>query len=193
MERSLLYSEELGIALAKRSDAAYFRWFLASLLFGARISETTAKNTYRSFVRHGLTNPQKILKAGWDFLVYPVMREGGYVRYDDRKSTQVLRDCETLIADYGGRLNRLHDAARDARDLDAKAARVLRRRPGHLEHLPARAAAVLGHAQTPLRLPTVEKLAKRLSIDLDRYSRKSLMFARVEAGLIRRRRELAAA
>ncbi len=59
LERSLLYSEELGIDLAKKSDAEYFRWFLASLLFGARISETTAKNTYRSFIRHGLTNPQK--------------------------------------------------------------------------------------------------------------------------------------
>ena len=34
LERSLLYSEELGIGLAKRSDAEYFRWFLASLLFG---------------------------------------------------------------------------------------------------------------------------------------------------------------
>jgi len=114
LERSPLYSEELGIDLAKQSDAEYFRWFLASLLFGARISETTAKNTYRSFIRHGLTNPKRILKAGWDFLVYPVMREGGYVRYDGRKSTQVLRNCEVLIADYGGRLSRLHDAARAA-------------------------------------------------------------------------------
>ena len=34
LERSPLYSEELGIVLAKRSDADYFRWFLASLLFG---------------------------------------------------------------------------------------------------------------------------------------------------------------
>ena len=48
------------------------------------------------------------------------MREGGYVRYDGRKSTQVLRDCEMLIADYGGRLSRLHDAARDARDLEER-------------------------------------------------------------------------
>src|SRR5674476_626780 len=55
LERSPLYSEELGIVLAKRSDAAYFCWFLASLLFGARISEMTAKNTYRSFIHHGLT------------------------------------------------------------------------------------------------------------------------------------------
>ena len=44
----------------------------------------------------------------------------------------------------------------------------------------------------PNPLPVVERLAKRASIDLKRYSRKSLVFARVEAGLIRRRRELAA-
>ncbi len=86
LERSLLYSEELGI-----------RWFLASLLFGARISETVAKNTYRAFMRHGLTTLAKIAAAGWDFLVSTIMREGGYVRYDGRKSTQVLRDCEALI------------------------------------------------------------------------------------------------
>jgi hypothetical protein len=41
LERSPLYSEELGIGLAKRSDAEYFRWFLASLLFGARIKNGT--------------------------------------------------------------------------------------------------------------------------------------------------------
>src|SRR5271157_4050299 len=106
LEQSLLYSEELGIDLAAQTDAACFRWFLASLLFGARISETTAKNTYRSFVKHGLTSPRKIRRAGWDFLVYPVMREGGYVRYDGRKSDQVLRDCKALISDYGGSLRR---------------------------------------------------------------------------------------
>ncbi|MDR3485268.1 MAG: hypothetical protein P4M05_10190 [Bradyrhizobium sp.] len=50
----MLYSEELGIDLARGTDAAYFCWFLASLLFGARISETTAKKTFRAFMRHGL-------------------------------------------------------------------------------------------------------------------------------------------
>ena len=60
------------------------------------------------------------MAAGWDFLVYPVMREGGYVRYDGRKSTQVLRDCEKLIADYDSSLARLHEAARDGRDLEQR-------------------------------------------------------------------------
>ena len=142
LEQSVLYSEELGIDLAQRTDAAYFHWFLASLLFGARISETTAKNTFRAFMRHGLTTPKKIVAAGWDFLVHPVMRDGGYVRYDGRKSTQVLRDCEELLAHYGGSLGRLHEAARDAPDLE----QGLRHRAGDREHLSARAASLWSKA-----------------------------------------------
>ena len=148
LERSSLYSEELGLDLSRGHDSAYFRWFLASILFGARISETTAKSTYRAFVRHGLTTPAKIIAVGWNFLVDPIMREGGYVRYDGRKSTQILRDCEMLIAVYGGSLRQLHDAARDARDLEEKAARVLRRRAGHDEYLSARAASLLGESKS---------------------------------------------
>jgi endonuclease III len=191
LERSPLYSEELGIDLAKRSDNSYFRWFLASLLFGARISETTAKNTYRSFIRHGLTNPQKILKAGFDLLVYPVMREGGYVRYDGRKSTQVLRDCDMLIVDYDGRLSRLHDAARDAANLEERLLAFYGIGPVTM-NIFLRELRPFWTKANPDPLPAVARLAKRLSIDLDRYSRKSLMFTRVEASLIRRRRELAA-
>ena len=190
LERSPLYSEELGIDLAQRTDSAYFRWFLASLLFGARISETIAKNTYRSFVQHGLTSPRKILDAGWDFLVYPVMREGGYVRYDGRKSTQVLRDCEMLIADYGGSLVRLHDAARDARELEERLAAFYGVGPV-TANIFLREMRPFWAKADPDPLPLVRKLAKRLSIDLDRYPRKSLMFARIEAGLIQRRHELA--
>jgi hypothetical protein len=44
----------------------------------------------------------------------------------------------------------------------------------------------------PDPLPAVRILAKHLSIDLGRYGRKTLVFARLEAGLIRHRRDLAA-
>jgi endonuclease III len=191
LEESLLYSEELGIDLAQKRDDAYFRWFLASLLFGARISETTAKNTYRAFVRHRLTTPKKIVAAGWDTLVYPVMREGGYVRYDGRKSTQVLRDCETLIAEYGGSLTRLHDAAGDARDLEDRLLAFYGVGPVTM-NIFLRELRPFWSKADPDPLPAVKRVAKRLSIDLQRYRRKSLVFARVEAGLIRRRRELGA-
>jgi hypothetical protein len=192
LEESVLYSEELGIDLARETDAAYFRWFLASLLFGARISETTAKQTYRAFIRHGLTTPAKIVAAGWDFLVSPIMREGGYVRYDGRKSTQVLRDCETLIADYGGSLRRLHDGARDARDLEERLLAFYGVGPVTM-NIFLRELRPFWAKADPDPLPAVVQLARRLSIDLGRYPRKSLRFAKVEAGLVRRRRELAPA
>lgn len=189
LEQSLLYSEELGIDLAQGADAVYFRWFLASLLFGARITETAAKNTYRAFVRHGLTSPGRIVGAGWDFLVNPIMREGGYVRYDGRKSAQVLRDCERLLADYRGSLRRLHDAARDARDIEATLLTFYGVGPV-TTNIFLRELRPYWSKADPEPLPIVKRLAKKLKLDLARYPRKSLIFARVEAGLIRRRREL---
>lgn len=187
LEKSLLYSEELGIALARRSEAACFRWFLASLLFGARISETSAKNTYRAFVRHRLTTPARIIAAGWNFLVDPVMREGGYVRYDGRKSTQILRDCKTLLSAYGGRLFRLHDAARDGAELEDRLLAFYGIGPV-AANIFLRELRPYWRKADPDPLPVVIKLAKRLRIDLARYDRRSVIFTRVEAGLIRRRR-----
>jgi hypothetical protein len=189
LETTELYSEELDIDLARGSEDACFRWFLASLLFGARISEITAKNTYWSFLRQGLSSPASILQAGWDFLVNPVMREGGYVRYDGRKSTQILRDCERLVADYGGRLSRLHQAARDPRDLERSLLAFYGVGPV-TTNIFLRELRPFWAKADPDPLPAVETLARRLSVDLDRSPRKSLRFARVEAGLIRRRREL---
>ena len=119
------------------------------------------------------------------------MRDGGYVRYDNRKSTQVLRDCEMLIADYGGSLGRMHDAARDPRDVEERLLGFYGVGPVTM-NIFLRELRPFWAKADPDPLPAVERLAKRVSIDLDRYSRKSLVFARVEAGLIRLRHKLAA-
>jgi endonuclease III len=187
LERTRLYSEELGIDLTQRTDNVYFRWFLASLLFGARISETTAKNTYRALVHYGLTTPSKIVNAGWDFLVNPVMREGGYVRYDGRKSTQLLRDCQALLDDYRGSLLRLHKCARDPRDLEDRLLAFYGIGPV-TANIFLRELRPYWTKADPPPLLVVQELGSTLNIDLTRYSRKSLVFTRVEAGLIRRRR-----
>jgi hypothetical protein len=191
LEQSQLYSEELAIDLSQGSEAVYFRWFLASLLFGARISETTAKHTYQSFIHHGLNSPRKVVAAGWDFLVNTVMREGRYVRYDGRKSTQILRDCQMLIDDYGGSLRKLHDSAPDPRSLEEKLLAFYGIGPVTL-NIFLRELRPFWPNSNPDPMPDVEKLARHLSIDLSAYARKSRVFARVEAGLIRRRHELAA-
>ncbi len=189
LERSPLYSEELGIELGKDDDKEYFKWFLASLLFGARISETIAKNTYKTFARYQLLSPGKILRAGWDFLVDPIMREGGYVRYDGRKSTQILTDCKKLMDEYGGSLVQLHIACQDSQDLENRlldfygigvvTANVFLR---ELRPYWKRA--------DPEPLAIVKNLARKWKLDLSKYDRHTMKFVRVEAGLIRLRRAL---
>jgi hypothetical protein len=186
LKRTRLYSEELGIDLRHGKDRELFKWFLASLLFGARISETIAKNTYRSFERHHLLQPKKILNAGWDYLVDPIMREGGYVRYDGRTSTKVLRCCEKLLEEYRGSLNRLHDRAKDREDLESRLIDFYGVGPV-TANIFLRELRPVWKKADPDPLPVVVKLARRHHIDLNRFNRKSEVFIRVEAGLIRRR------
>jgi hypothetical protein len=187
LRRSLLFSEELGIDLASRRDPELFRWFLASVLFGARITGTVAARTYRAFARHGLVTPDAILAAGWDRLVDPVMREGGYVRYDNRKTTQILRNCQTLLDDYQGSLTALHTAAGSPRDLERRLNAFHGVGPVTVNIFLRELRPYWRHAD-PEPLPVVVTLAARAGIDLDRYPRRSVTFARIEAGLLRARR-----
>jgi len=115
-----LYSEELGINIESKRKEEIFKWFLASLLFGARISETIAKRTYKTLEKYNLLAPEKILKAGWDFLVNPIMREGGYVRYDGKTSDELLKTSKAILKKYDGDLNKLHREAKDSKDLEIK-------------------------------------------------------------------------
>lgn len=184
LARSPLYSEELGIELRARSEREVFKWFLASLLFGGRISETIARNTYRAFARHRLLTPRTILRAGGDVLVDPVMREGGYVRYDGRKSRQILRDCEALLDEYGGRLDRLHQAAADPADLEARLLRFYGVGPV-TANIFLREMRPFWAKADPEPLPAVRQLAEAWGVDLDRRRRGGMTFARIEAGLVR--------
>jgi len=187
LKKSRLYSEELGIKLNEKTDDEFFKWFLASILFGARISETIAKNTYKTFEKYGLLTPQKILDAGWDFLVVPIMREGGYVRYDGKTSTQLLKNCETLLKTYNSSLNTLHEDAKDSRDLEHRLLAFYGIGPVTVNIFLRELRPFWGKADPPV-LPLITKRAKELGIALDTYSRKSLTFVRIEAGLIRLRK-----
>jgi endonuclease III len=157
---------------------------LASLLFGARINGTIARHTYAAFARHGLLTPRRIVRVGWDFLVNPIMREGGYVRYDGRKSTQVVRDCELLLTEYGGRVTEVHERATDARDLEARLLAFYGVGP-MTANIFLRELRPFWRKADPEVLPDVARLARRCGVELDRYPRRSIAFARVEAGLVR--------
>lgn len=184
LRNSPLYSEELGIDLWGNQDEELFKWFLASLLFGARISEAIACRTWRTFEKYRLLEPRAILAAGWDFLVNPVMREGGYVRYDGVTSTKVLKVCQMLLDQYRGSLKELHRRASDSRDLE-------RRLTGFHGVGPVTANIFLRELRPvwekadPDPLPVVRETAERLAIDLARFDRKTEDFIRIEAGLTR--------
>jgi hypothetical protein len=190
LERTQLYSEELGIDLSANDDREYFKWFLASMLFGGRITETIARNTYRALIRHELVTPRKIIAAGWDFLVDPVMREGGYARYDGRKSTQFLRDCEKLLRDYRGSLRRVHDEAAGERDLEDRLTAFYGIGPV-TANIFLRELRPYWPKADPEPLASVLEAARMQGIDLGDYERKSIAFVRVEAGLLRLRHEFA--
>ncbi len=184
LKRSKLYSEELCIDLSENNDKELFKWFLASILFGARITETIARNTYMTFERYKLLEPRKILKAGWDFLVNPIMREGGYVRYDFKTSTKILRNCDTLIKDYEGSLRKLHKEAKDGKDLENEIMSFYGIGPV-TTNIFLRELRPFWEKSNPEPLPIIKEIARKYEINLSKYDRKSLTFARIEAGLMR--------
>ncbi|MBI5967570.1 MAG: hypothetical protein HY882_06925 [Deltaproteobacteria bacterium] len=111
------FSKGLGINPRPSRPEEIFKWFLASVFFGARISEKIAVQTFRVFNRQGVTSPKKILDRGWDGLVQ-LLDEGGYVRYDFKTATKLLEVAGALQSQYGGDLNRLHDMSSDPLDLE---------------------------------------------------------------------------
>jgi hypothetical protein len=113
------FSIELGIDLATGQAREIFKWFLASVLFGARISETIVDKTYRSFAARDVVSPKAILDTGWDGLV-AILDEGGYVRYDFKTATKLLDMCKTLTEKYQADLTNLESAAADPRDLEKR-------------------------------------------------------------------------
>ncbi len=110
------YSEELGLNLEESEDR--FKWFLASFLFGKRISAKIAKATFREFEKSGFATPRRIIGAGWDKLV-DVLDSGGYTRYDFSTASRLLEISEMLKEKYGS-LEGLYESAENSNDLEKK-------------------------------------------------------------------------
>ncbi len=113
------FSARLGIDLTSLENSEIFKWFLASILFGARISETIVVNTYRELEKDKILSVETILRTGWDGLV-EILDRGGYVRYDFKTATKLLEVMGTLKDKYGGDLNTLHENSLDSKDLERR-------------------------------------------------------------------------
>ena len=113
------FSKALGIDLGSGDSHEVFKWLLAAILFGARISEILAVRTFHEFVRAGLTTPQQLLERGWEGLV-AILDRGGYVRYDFKTASKLLEVAGHLMDVYGGDLTALHSAAESPADLETR-------------------------------------------------------------------------
>lgn len=113
-----LYTEELGINVKGGKDDEIFRWFLASVLYGAPIGEKAATKTYRIFISEGVDSPRKILETGWDRLV-TLLDNGGYTRYDFKTANKLLEMSRDLLEKYNGSLNLLYQQSKNQAELEA--------------------------------------------------------------------------
>jgi len=113
------FSTALGINLKNSGSGGIFKWFLASILFGARISEKIAVNTFKEFEKRKVLSPDAILKTGWEGLV-ELLDAGGYVRYDFKTASKLLEIVKDLKEKYDSSLNKLHQESKDTGDLEEK-------------------------------------------------------------------------
>jgi len=172
-----LYSEDLGIDLSE--PAGRVRWFLASILFGARISERIAVNTYRQFEMAAVDTPEAIVEAGWDRLV-EILDSGGYVRYDFSTASKLLDIMNTLKQKYGS-LENLYRQAADAKDVE----RCLQEFKGVG---PVTVQIFLRELRGQWKIqPAISKIAqstaRNLDIDLGEFEEQRL--ARIETALVK--------
>ena len=180
-----LYSETLGIDLESQKEQEIFKWFLASILFGRRISEKIAIKTYNEFVKHSVTTPDRILETGWDGLVR-ILDEGGYVRYDFSTATRLLEIAKTLEERYGG-LIELYKAAFGPRDLEKRLQEFKGIGPV-TTNIFLRELRVAWPKSDVAVSPLVKEVAKKLGVNLHNFKKNAKKFMRLECALFKIRR-----
>jgi endonuclease III len=111
---------DLGIHVTKSNEESLFQWLLASFLFGKRISQKIAAETWRVLVRtHGRDTPRKLCNCTHAELV-KMLGEGGYARYDESTAKRLSLLCKTLIDEYGGSVMGIVDAAEGRADFERR-------------------------------------------------------------------------
>lgn len=186
-----LYSEELGIDIKSCSSKEIVKWFLASILFAARISEEIAKNTYMNFEKAGITTAEKILNAGGDELV-AILDAGGYVRYDFKTADKLLEVFGRLQQEYGGDLNKLHEKAKDPAGLEEGLKKLGKGIGDVTVAIFLREMRRCWEKADPKPTPRVLEAMKKLGIkDLKDFARRnSIDLVQLETALVRLGREL---
>ena len=118
---SEISAKELGIDISQ-GEGELFKWFIASFLFGKRIQQDIAADTYRVIVeKHKRDTPRKLCNCSWQELV-DMLGEGRYVRYDESTAERLLKLCNKLNSEYGGKLGSLREQSKDRKELEKRLA-----------------------------------------------------------------------
>ena len=110
---------DLGIDLSAGADAEVFKWLIACQLFGARIKQEIAAETFRVLDRDGVVTPRKLADAGWQHLV-DLLGEGGYRRYDESTARALIANGKLVVDTYQGKLSQLPEGVRTKKEIAAR-------------------------------------------------------------------------
>ena len=99
------YSSELGIDLDS-GEAEVERWFIASTLFGTRISASVAERAYTQLDRAGIRRIADAADRQWEELV-ALLDAGGYARYDYRTATRLQMLAQVVAERYEGAVSEI--------------------------------------------------------------------------------------
>lgn len=174
------YSKQLGINL--KTKKGRFKWFLASILFGAPIQESCAIKTYKCFIHYGIDSPKKILKTGWHGLV-GYLDEGSYTRYDYKTADKLLEVMKNLSERYRD-IDEIHKVAENSKDLENRIKELGKGIGDITVNIFLRELRVIWKKADPEPSPLVKFAAKKLNIKLPK-NRKTKRFICMESALIR--------
>lgn len=99
-------AHDLGIDLSKPTDGQLFKWLVACLLFGTRISQEIAAAAYKALDDDHILTPKKLADADWQHVV-DLLGEGHYRRYDESKARELIKLGRDVLDRYDGKLSRL--------------------------------------------------------------------------------------
>ncbi|MEK0361684.1 DNA methylase [Pseudomonas sp. CBC3] len=114
-------AKDLGIEIEK-GEGELFKWFIASFLFGKRIQQDIAAEAYRVIVdKHKRDTPRKLCNCSRQQLI-SMLGEGRYVRYDESTAERLLKLCEKLNSEYGGKLGNIREQSESRTALEKRLA-----------------------------------------------------------------------
>lgn len=176
------YSELLGINLSTKKESEIFKWFLASILFGKRISESIAIKTYKVLEKENVLTPRKIINKKWKGLV-KILDEGGYVRYDFSTASKLLDIMNTLLKNYHS-LTNLYKQSHNEEEIE-KNLQSFKGIGPITTNIFLREMRNIWPKSNPKVLKRISLTAKKLKINLDDFNKKTKEFIKLECALYR--------